>query len=220
MARKPADQSVNRSEIIAAAADVLQRGGYEAATMKEIAAEVNMTAASLYHHFRNKDTLVLAVLEFGLEDAIKRLEVYACDQRLDPVSKLRGMIHAHIAAVTDITAVAAAMVFEIRALMSVKAPGKSANKEEYAAYAEFIARRDAFFKRRDYFENLFRKVIEMAVEQNSLRPLDAAMITKMLLGANNWVAVWYRPEGRLNGDEIAGLFTDAMLGGLLKSEHS
>ena len=47
MARKPANQSVNRDAIIAAAADVLHKHGYETTTMKDIAAAVNLTAASL-----------------------------------------------------------------------------------------------------------------------------------------------------------------------------
>ena len=67
MARKPADQTVNREAIILAAAEVLQRNGYETTTMKDIAALVHLTAASLYHHFRNKDSLLLSVLEDGLE---------------------------------------------------------------------------------------------------------------------------------------------------------
>jgi AcrR family transcriptional regulator len=44
VARKPADQSVSREDILLAAADVLQRNGYEATTMKDIAAAVNLTA--------------------------------------------------------------------------------------------------------------------------------------------------------------------------------
>ncbi|PJF39409.1 MAG: TetR/AcrR family transcriptional regulator, partial [Chloroflexi bacterium] len=77
MARKPADQSVHPDDIILAAADVLQHNGYDTVTMKDIAAAVNLTAASLYHHFRNKDELLLAVLERGLEYAIALLEPIA-----------------------------------------------------------------------------------------------------------------------------------------------
>ena len=91
MARKPADQSVNREEIIEAAAEILQRSGYEAATMKDIAAAVNLTAASLYHHFRNKDALMLAVLEVGLEFILSRIEPVATSSLL-PDEKLRRMI--------------------------------------------------------------------------------------------------------------------------------
>ena len=67
MPRKPADQSVSREDILQAAAAVLRRNGYDATTMKDIAAQVNLTAASLYHHFENKDVLRLAVLELGLQ---------------------------------------------------------------------------------------------------------------------------------------------------------
>ena len=77
MARKPADQSVDREDILWAAAEVLHRNGYEATTMKDIAAQVNLTAASLYHHFKNKDFLLLSVLEVGLDLTIDKLDVIA-----------------------------------------------------------------------------------------------------------------------------------------------
>ena len=59
--------------------------------MKDIAAAVNLTAASLYHHFRNKDALLLAVLELGLDVVTQQIEPIACaDQPSD--AKLRAMI--------------------------------------------------------------------------------------------------------------------------------
>ena len=88
MARKPADQSVSREDILLAAADVLQRNGYESTTMKDIAAAVNLTAASLYHHFRNKDALLLAVLEAGLDQVLSQIEPIAHSE-LSSADKLR-----------------------------------------------------------------------------------------------------------------------------------
>ncbi|MBI1256353.1 MAG: TetR family transcriptional regulator [Chloroflexi bacterium] len=214
MARKPADQSVHREDIILAAAEVLQRNGYEAATMKDIAAAVNLTAASLYHHFRNKDTLLLAVLELGLEVVTRQIEPIAASSQPSE-QKLREMICAHVVGLTENTAVGAAMVFEIRALMNVKAPLKSASTEDKAAYASFIEQRSAFFKQRDHFEDLFRSVVSEGVERGTFRPLDVPIFVKTLLGAHNWVGVWYKPEGRLNGKEIAGMIADTMLNGVL-----
>ncbi|HVU13180.1 MAG TPA: TetR/AcrR family transcriptional regulator [Phototrophicaceae bacterium] len=214
MARKPADQSVHRDDILRAAAEVLQRSGYEAATMKEIAAAVNLTAASLYHHFRNKDTLLLAVLELGLDVAIRKIEPIAASD-LPSDQKLRQMICVHVVGLTENTAVGAAMVFEIRALMQVKAPPKSASAEDRAAYADFVARREAFFKQRDHFEDVFRVVVREGVERGTFRPLDVPIFVKTLLGAHNWVGVWYRPDGRLNGAQIAEMIADTMLKGVL-----
>ncbi|NDJ62730.1 MAG: TetR/AcrR family transcriptional regulator [Chloroflexi bacterium] len=214
MARKPADQSVNRSDIIQAAAEVLQRSGYEAATMKDIAAAVNLTAASLYHHFRNKDSLLLAVLEVGLDYIIQQVEpIVHNDQPVE--RKLRAMTREHIIGLTENTAVGAAMVFEIRALMNVKAPPPGARPAEKAAYTEFIARRDAFFARRDEFEDLFVQVIRAGVDQGVLRPIDIDIFAKTLLGAHNWVGVWYRPDGRLTGEQIADAIADTLLRGVM-----
>lgn len=206
MARKPADQSVSREDILLAAADVLQRNGYEATTMKDIAAEVNLTAASLYHHFRNKNTLLLAVLEAGLEQVLGQIEPVVHSD-LPPDKKLCHMINAHIVSLTQNTAVGAAMVFEIRSLMGAE----NSQIKDQQAYAEFIQRRDAFFARRDQFEQLFRQVIRQGMDNGLFRSVDTGIFTKALLGAHNWVGVWYRPNGRLSGLEIADMMADSFL---------
>ncbi len=214
MARKPADQSVHRDDIIQAAAEVLQRNGYEAATMKDIAASVNLTAASLYHHFRNKDTLLLAVLELGLDAVTQQIEaIAASDQPSD--QKLRAMICAHVVGLTENTAIGAAMVFEIRALMHVKTPSKNAYVEDWDEYKSFLERRSAFFAGRDHFEDLFRTVVSEGIERGTFRPLDVPIFVKMLLGAHNWVSVWYKPDGRLSGAEIAERIAGTLLDGIL-----
>lgn len=206
MARKPADQSVSREAILVAAADVLQRNGYEATTMKDIAAEVNLTAASLYHHFDNKDALLLAVLEAGLEQVINQIEpIVRSDYPSD--QKLRQMIHAHVVALTQNTAVGAAMVFEIRSLLHVK--NGSANHAPVTN--DLLRRRDAFFARRDRFEDLFRQVVQEGVEKGVFRPVDVGIFTKTMLGAHNWVGIWYRPTGRLRGAEIADMMAETFL---------
>lgn len=214
MARKPADQSVSREEIIWAAADVLRRSGYDATTMKDIAAEVNLTAASLYHHFPSKDALLLAVLEAGLEYVIDQIEPIV-DSNKPSDQKLREMIGTQIITLTGNTAVGAAMVFEIRSLMNIKPPSVDASRDDKDDYQEFIARRDVFFSRRDHFEDLFRCVVREGIENGTFRPVEDGIFTKMLLGANNWVGVWYKESGRLTGQQIADIIIDTVLRGLM-----
>ncbi len=204
MARKPADQSVNREDILRAAASVLQRSGYEATTMKDIAAEVNLTAASLYHHFKNKDMLLLAVLEAGLDIVIDQLEPIVQAEK-SAAEKLRAMIAVHVVGLTQHTAVGAAMVFEIRSLLAIPATLHNGH------HHEFIIRRDAFFQRRDYFEDLYRRTIEEGVARGEFRPVDVALFTKTMLGAHNWVGVWYREGGRLSGHQIAEAMSETFL---------
>jgi AcrR family transcriptional regulator len=215
VARKPADQSVNRQEILQAAAHVLQRNGYEATTMKDIAAEVNLTAASLYHHFDNKDALLLAVLEAGIEQIVSVIEPIAHSNRSSD-DKLRRMISAHIVSLTENTAVGAAMVFEIKSLISDKYPSDGDGNPDITAVIE---RREAFVARRDQFEDLFRFVVREGVEHGAFRAVDVPIFVKTLLGAHNWVGVWYRSEGRLSGQEIADMMADTFLRALRESNE-
>jgi TetR/AcrR family transcriptional regulator, cholesterol catabolism regulator len=210
VARKPADQSVNKGDIIIAAAAVLQRNGYDATTMKDIAAQVNLTAASLYHHFISKDFLLLAVLEHGLSRAIAEIEPIA--NSIQPCAdKLRAMIHTHIGGITANSAIGAAMVFEIRALMNAHPVSKVALEVE----EEFMTRRDNFFRQRDAFENLFRRVIQDGVAAGEFRAVDSGIVAKAMLGAHNWVGVWYRETGRLSGEQIAAIMADTFITSLL-----
>ncbi|MDQ7025463.1 MAG: TetR/AcrR family transcriptional regulator [Anaerolineae bacterium] len=210
MARKPADQAVHRDDIIKAAADVLREHGYDATTMKDIAARVNLTAASLYHHFKNKDFLLLAVLERGLSLTIATIE--PIQQSDKPArDKLSAMIAAHINAITSHPASGAAMVFEIKALMNVNTAARGNGDS-----SEFTKRRDAFFEQRDYFEAMFRETVKEGISNGEFRPVDAAIVAKAMLGAHNWVGVWYKASGRLAGDEIAAIMIDTFVTALKK----
>jgi TetR/AcrR family transcriptional regulator, cholesterol catabolism regulator len=207
VARKPADQSVNREEIILAAADVLRRKGYDATTMKDIAAQVNLTAASLYHHFANKDALIIAVLEGGLDYAISQIEP-VMNADMPHARKLAEMVRLHVVNITDNTAVGAAMVFEVQPLLNLSPSSRNGYTDTEDS---LIARRDSFFTRRDYFEEMFRQVIQSGIEAGEFRSVDVPIFVKSMLGAQNWVGVWYREGGRLNGEAIAALIADTFL---------
>ena len=190
----------------------MQRSGYEATTMKDIAAEVNLTAASLYHHFNSKDALLLAVLEAGIEQILAEIEPIARSERTC-ADKLRRMIAAHIIGLTENTAIGAAMVFEVKSLVSDKfLPGNGRALDA----SSVSARREAFVARRDQFETLFRHVVREGVERREFRAVDVPIFVKTMLGAQNWVGVWYHPAGRLNGPQIADMLAETFLRALAK----
>jgi len=214
LARKPADQTVDREDILWAAAEVLHRKGYEATTMKDIAAQVNLTAASLYHHFKNKDFLLLNVLERGLDIGIANLEEIAASD-LTNTAKLAQMIRYHVMSIANNVAIGSAMIFEIRPLLNANA-GRRYGGDKFKE--EFSERRSRFFARRDYFEGLFRNVLLAGVCAGEFRQVDAPTVTRAILGAHNWVGVWYRDGGRLSGEEVADVMVDTWLAALRATE--
>jgi AcrR family transcriptional regulator len=199
LARKPADQTVQRDDILLAAAAVFQERGYQGATMADIAQRLNLTAGSLYHHFpAGKRDLLLAVLNVGLDIVLKQIDDVLA-RNLLPAETLRCMIEIHVNGVTSQQAIGAAMVFEIHTALDLN---------------EDVEGRDAFLRRRDEFERRFRTVIEQGIAAGVFCPVDVGIFTKALLGANNWVSVWYRPDGRLSGQQIASRMADTFLAAL------
>lgn len=56
-----------RAEILATAARMMRRAGYSEMSLRDLAAEVNMKAGSLYYHFTSKDELAAEVMRIGVE---------------------------------------------------------------------------------------------------------------------------------------------------------
>lgn len=198
MARKPAEQTVSREDILIAAASVFHEKGYHRAKMEDIAAEVNLTAGSLYHHFPyGKQEILLAVLNEGVDAVAAQVEEVIASG-LSPEEKLRQVVALHITSLTGNIAIAAAMVFEIRTMLDIPEV-----KEAYTA-------------RRDRFEKDFRKIIQEGIDKGVFCPVDVKLFVRMILGAQNWVGVWYRPDGALSGqdiaDQMAALFISALKG--------
>lgn len=197
MARKPAEQSVNRLDILLAAANVFRRQGYHGAKMSDIAAEVALTAGSLYHHFPDgKQQILVEVLNEGLDQITAEVQAIIDDNTLMPDEKLRKVIYTNILGLTQNTSVAAALVFETRTIME--------NPEARKAYLE----------RRDLFEQLYNQVIQEGIDAGLFRRVDVPILTKTILGAHNWVGVWYREGGRLTGQQIAEEMSNTFLAAL------
>ncbi len=197
MPRKPADQTVNSQDILEAAAHVFHEHGYHGATMQDISAAVGLTAGSLYHHFKGgKEAILVAVLEAGLDQVTAAVRCIA-ESALSPEERLRRAIRAHVLSVTNNVSVAALMIFEMRTTLSLPdVPQK------------YLAQRDAF-------EGLYRQMIAEGIETGIFRPVDVGLFTRTMMGASNWVSVWYRPGGRLKGAAIADQVADIFLSALM-----
>jgi AcrR family transcriptional regulator len=69
-----AQLAARRAEILAAARRAFARHGYEGATVKVLEAETGLSRGAIFHHFRDKDALFLALAE---DDAAAMTETVA-----------------------------------------------------------------------------------------------------------------------------------------------
>ena len=89
MSRSAVDLSP-REALIGAAAAVFLKRGFQAATLREIAAEAGMTTGAVYSNFDGKADLFLAVLEEKLDPRLARMYEAARRAPLDGVGTRVG----------------------------------------------------------------------------------------------------------------------------------
>jgi AcrR family transcriptional regulator len=78
--------AARRGEILAAARRAFARHGYEGATVKVLETETGLSRGAIFHHFRDKDALFLALAE---EDAARTAEVVAQGGLVQVMRELR-----------------------------------------------------------------------------------------------------------------------------------
>lgn len=186
---------MTRENILQAAAQVFRQKGFHGASMEDIAKAVNLQKPSLYHHVSSKQEILLALLDRALELLLERISTIS-NQNIRADEKLGQMIRAYLQILAENTDLSAVLLFEHRSL-------------ERRQHARHVPNRDKF-------EALWRGVLVEGVAAKLFTCDDPALTARAILGIMNWTITWYRPEGRLEINEIADHYSNLLLNGLHK----
>jgi AcrR family transcriptional regulator len=74
--------------------------------------------------------------------------------------------------------------------------------------------RAQMIEKRDAYERAVRAIVAAGVKSREFARCDAALVTRAMLGAVNWTARWYRPDGPQGADEIADALSAYLVKGL------
>jgi len=74
--------------------------------------------------------------------------------------------------------------------------------------------REKIVAKRDRYERAVRRIVRAGIRDKTFRRCDADLVTRAILGAVNWTARWYRPEGTRSPAAIAKTYSDYLVQGL------
>jgi TetR/AcrR family transcriptional regulator, cholesterol catabolism regulator len=194
----PALKSVTRNghktgeEIRAVALELFYKRGFQATTLREVAAKVGIQVGSLYNHIPSKGELLFEIMESVMLDLLEDQREAA--KTADVVDRMRLLVDHH-----------------------VKFHGRRA-REVFVGNSELRSLRPAQRARiialRDQYEMVFRKELHDGIRQGKFLPVDVQVTAYGILAMATSVSVFYSPRGRLSLEQIAEIFSAMVLQGL------
>ena len=186
---KASNHNAKADEIISVASALFSRKGYSATSLKEIADQVGLHKTSLFHYFRNKEEILMEVMDKGLREYVNVLDESAIDRNLKGEEKLRIALEKQVSVVCKYKDYINVGLNEIKSL-------SPKNKEKYNR------KRKQYGKR---FEKIIQE-IQGCSDRNLFKGLNFKIVNLGILGMCNWIINWYKEDGPLGPKEISEIF--------------
>ncbi len=185
-------------EIIQVGAHCFGEQGYRATTLETVAAKVGVSKVTLYNYVSSKEQLLCRVFERTIETFGTGLR-QIIEQDLPADEKLRRIIRYQVTLLTSHLSFLTVFFSEESGLPAHMAKRVAQEKREY--------------------DRAIEKVVKDGIAEGRFRDLPPTLFVFALLGMCNWLYKWYRPDGKLMPDEIAGIFVDLLELGYLRRQR-
>lgn len=208
LARRERQKAETRQAILDAARELFVTEGIEATTMRAIAAKIGYTPTAIYHHFTDKDALIV---ELCMADfRALGLSLFKIGRIEDPVERLRRMGMAYTDFAMDNPSQYRFMFMTQLQHSMVDSQGNAIKPPDEDAYGFLLA------------------TVTEAIERNLLRPelADAAEVAQMFWGGiHGVISLWYThcddPHITLRDPrETVRTMCDVMVRGALRNSPS
>lgn len=168
-----------------AAVALIARHGFEAVTMRQLAAEVGVQAAALYRYFPTKEELLFTLMREHME-ALLAAWASARPDNDDPVARLTAFVVNHIRFHVERRHATHVSNMELRSLSHEKLT--------------------AILKLRTAYEKELRTILRDGAEAKVLDVDDTGLTAMAIIQMITGVIVWFRPDERLSVDEVTATY--------------
>ncbi len=183
-----------KEEIIKVAATLFKEKGYSAVSMRDIAAEMDIKAASLYNHINGKqEILAEIILKVAKEFTLGMENVFA--EEVDSIEKIERVIELHV----DIT------VNYSEALASLNNDWMHLQKTDL----------ELFVKMRDSYEENFRSILKDGILKGEIKPNHPEVILFSILSTLRTLYLWNQKRGKLDVNILKKDMVEVLIKGII-----
>lgn len=194
MARIPSRHNSTKKEtILEAASRLFYKQGFSATSMRQLAEQLGVEAASLYNHIHSKAQILKEICMKVASEFNSNIE--KMEQSNEPaISKVEELLRFHIKK----------MIYGYEDVYVSDREWKHLSEPFLSEYREL---------RRNYRKR-FAALIEQGVQRGEINPIDASTAVLIILHAVGGIESWHRSTQKINADQLEENMVTILVEGL------
>jgi len=194
MGKTVAIKTINRKEqIVEIATRLFHEKGYNATSMRHLAEQMGMEAASLYNHITGKDELLQQIC-FGMATHYNAHLEQVENEAISPVARIEKMVRFHIGE----------MMTQFEAVYVTNRDWKHL-KEPLLGN---------FLQQRKTYEKRFAVLVQQAIHAGEIKPVHPHAAVLTILSAVRGIEFWHRNPRNISAEQIEEDMVRILLHGL------
>lgn len=185
---------LKRTALLREAARAFSARGYHDTSLDDVAKTLGVTKPALYYYVKNKQEILyechMLALDLG-DAAFEYARKHGSNGRERVVLVCQRYIELMTSEIGSF-----ALLCEFAAL-------ESENRAKLA-------------RRRSSFDARFKELLAEGMDDGSVREIDPRVTVFFFMGAINWMSLWFRPDGDVNGEAMAVKFADLLDHAIMK----
>ncbi len=187
-------QETRKDEIIKTAAKLFKEKGYSAVTMRDLATEMGMKAASLYNHINSKQQILKEIIISLAEEFTIGLQEIQKSNKSN-IEKLRDIVKLHV----NIT--------------SHNTYGMASLNNDWMHLEEKL---EYYLQLRSNYEDEFRNIIQQGIKREEIINENIEVMLFSILSTLRSLYLWIPKKEDLNPEELSQQLSEVLINGINK----
>ncbi|SHH01939.1 TetR/AcrR family transcriptional regulator [Winogradskyella jejuensis] len=185
-------KETRKEEILRVAARLFKNKGYSAVTMRDLATEMGIKAASLYNHISSKQAILQEIVLAIAEDFTAGMhKIIEADS--NSIKKLEQIIDLHVKIAIENTDGLAAL-----------------NSD----WMHLESKLDYYLKLRQDYENNYRTIIESGIANKEIKAVKPDVLMFSMLSTLRSLYLWIPKKGNVNPKELSASLAQILIKGI------